>query len=60
MAQSHYVGQKSTSSYSKGTTDVNSLIRKVKLREKQERRNTIYIATAAITALAVSGYIISL
>ncbi len=60
MAESQFISQKNISSSNKGTTDVNNLIRQVKIREKKEKRNTIYIATAAITALAVSGYIISL
>lgn len=42
-------------------TNIVDLIKRVKLEEKKEKRNTILIATtAAISVLAVSGLIISL
>jgi len=40
--------------------DVLDLIKRNKLEEKKEKKNTIIIAAAAISALAVSGLIISL
>lgn len=42
-------------------TNMFDLIKRVKLEEKKEKRNTVLIATtAAISVLAVSGLIISL
>ena len=41
-------------------TNVNDLIKKAKLEQKKERRYNILIAAAAVSALAVSGLIISL
>ena len=41
-------------------TNINKLITKVKREEKKEKRHTIVIATAALSALAISGLIISL
>ena len=40
--------------------NVLELIKRNKLEEKKEKKNTIFIAAAAISALAVSGLIISL
>tara|TARA_B100001123_G_C15265747_1_gene1008351 strand:- start:761 stop:940 length:180 start_codon:yes stop_codon:yes gene_type:complete len=40
--------------------NVLDLIKRNKLEEKREKKNTIIIAAAAISALAVSGLIISL
>ena len=42
-------------------TNIGDLIKRAKLEEKKEKRNTVIIATtAAISVLAVSGLIISL
>ena len=42
-------------------TNIVDLIKRAKLEEKKEKRNTVLIATtAAISVLAVSGLIISL
>ena len=40
--------------------NVMDLMQKAKFNEKKEKRNTIIVAAAAISALAVSGFIISL
>jgi len=42
------------------STDVVTLINKVKLNRKKEKNKNIIIAAAAAAALAVSGFIISL
>ena len=42
------------------STNVVDLIKRNKLEEKREKKNTIILAAAAISALAVSGLIISL
>ena len=42
-----------------GATNVVHLIKRAKLERKKERRHTILITMAAITALAISGIIIS-
>ena len=42
------------------TTDIVSLIKRSKVEEKRQRRNTILYATIAASVLAVSGLIISL
>lgn len=43
-----------------GSTNIVDLYKRAKLEEKKEKRNTIIIATAAVSVLAVSGLIISL
>ena len=40
--------------------NVVDLIKKAKFEEKKEKRHTIVIAAAALSALAISGLIISL
>ena len=42
------------------SVDVMDLMQKAKFNEKREKRNTILVTAAAISALAVSGFIISL
>ena len=42
------------------TTNVGDLINRVKSNQKKEKRKTIIITAAAISALAVTGFIISL
>ena len=40
--------------------NVMDLMQKAKFNEKKEKRNTIIVTAAALSALAVSGFIISL
>ena len=40
-------------------TNVVDLIKKTRLKEKKEKRQTMIIAAAAISALALSGFIIT-
>ena len=40
-------------------TNIVDLIRRSKLQQKKEKRQNVYIATAAISLLALSGFIIS-
>jgi len=42
------------------TTDIVSLIKRSKVEEKRQRRNTMLYAAIAASVLAVSGLIISL
>ena len=42
------------------SVNVMDLMQKAKFNEKKEKRNTIILTAAAISALAVSGFIISL
>ena len=42
------------------TTDIVSLIKRIKVQEKRQRRNTMLYAAIAASVLAVSGLIISL
>ena len=44
----------------RGLVNVVDLIKKAKFEEKKEKRQTIVIAAAAISALAISGLIITL
>ena len=41
------------------TTNIVDLIKETKTREKREKRQNIYIAAAAVSVLAISGYIIT-
>ena len=41
-------------------TDVNDLIQKAKLKEKNEKRNTVIIVAAAVTVATISGLLVSL
>ena len=40
-------------------TNIVDLIRRSKLEQKKERRQSVYITAAAISVLALSGFIIS-
>ena len=40
-------------------TNIVDLIRRSKLQQKKEKRQNVYIAAAAISVLALSGFIIS-
>ena len=42
------------------SVNVMDLMQKAKFNEKKEKRNTMIVTAAAISALAVSGFIISL
>ena len=46
--------------YMHRATNVVELIKKVKLEEKREKRQTLLIVVAAVSTLAISGFIISL
>jgi len=39
--------------------DVVQLLKKIKLNQKKEKRQSIYIAAVALSILAISGFIIS-
>ena len=39
--------------------DVVQLLKKTKLKQKKEKRQSIYIAAVAVSILAISGFIIS-
>ena len=41
------------------STNVVDLIKKAKVEQKKDKRNTLYITVAAVSALAISGLIIS-
>ena len=59
MASSEYL-LKNVEVKVKTATNVVDLINKVKFEEKKEKRKKLYVATAAVSALAISGIIISL
>ena len=40
-------------------TNIVDLIRRSKLQQKKDKRQNVYIAAAAVSALALSGFIIS-
>ena len=40
-------------------TNIVDLLRQTKLQQKREKRQNVYIAAAAISVLALSGFIIS-
>jgi hypothetical protein len=40
-------------------TNIVDLLRRTKLRQRREKRQNVYIAAAAISVLALSGFIIS-
>lgn len=44
----------------KTATNVVDLINQAKFEEKREKRKKLFVATAAVSALAISGIIISL
>ena len=46
--------------FPKKNTNIVDLIKKAKTEEKKSKRNTILMATAAVSVLAVSGLVISL
>ena len=59
MASQNYMASKNRD-YIYRPTNVVELIKKVKLEEKREKRQTLLIVVAAVSTLAISGFIISL
>ncbi len=60
MAPYKYMLHKNKVDYNKSTnTNILDLIKKNKQQEKKEKRQNVYIAAAAISVLALSGFIIS-
>lgn len=59
MTFSNYLVEKNQKN-NKKTINVIDLINKAKFQEKREKRNTFLITAAAISALAVTGIVISL
>ena len=59
MSTRDYVTQRNIAA-NRGLVNVVDLIKKAKFEEKKEKRQTIVIAAAAISALAISGLIITL
>ena len=45
--------------YKSTNTNIVDLLRRTKLQQKREKRQNVYIAAAAISVLALSGFIIS-
>ena len=58
MALNFYNDSKTRSRVSK-TPNVIDLINKSKLEQKREKRQNIIIAAAAVSALAISGFLIT-
>ena len=60
MAPYRYMLLKNKEDKSQSTnTNIVDLLRRTKLQQKREKRQNVYIATAAISVLALSGFIIS-
>lgn len=60
MAPYRYMLLKNKGDKVKSTnTNIVDLIRRSKLQQKKEKRQNVYIAAAAISVLALSGFIIS-
>jgi len=60
MALYNYLTSKSDRSNVRKPINVIDLMNKAKLEEKKEKRHNLVVAAAAISALAISGFIISL
>ena len=58
MAFGHYVEERRGSS-KRRNVNVNELISKAKLDRRKEKKTSIIVATVAISALAITSYIIS-
>ena len=54
------INQMKNYNFPKKSTNIVDLIKKAKSEEKKTKRNTILMATAAVSVLAVSGLVISL
>ncbi len=60
MAPYRYMLLKNKDNKDKSTnTNIVDLLRRTKLQQKREKRQNVYIAAAAISVLALSGFIIS-
>ena len=60
MAPYRYMLLKNKDNKDKSTnTNIVDLLKRTKLQEKREKRQNVYIAAAAISVLALSGFIIS-
>ena len=55
-AYKHLISKDQNNYYKATNTNINHLLKRVK---EQEKRKNIYIAAAAISVLALSGFIIS-
>ena len=51
---------KSSSYLNSNRVDLNNLIKKVREEEKKNKRNSVYVSAAAISAVAVFGIILTL
>ena len=60
MALYNYLTSKNDHSNVRKPINVIDLMNKAKLEEKKEKRHNLVVAAAAISALAISGLIISL
>ena len=58
MSSYNYLLSRKNSNRDKAINIVD-LLKETKVREKKEKRQTIYVAAAAVSILALSGYIIS-
>ena len=58
MALNSYLTDKKNTHINKSKSIV-ELLKENKLREKREKRQNVYIAAAAVSVLAISGFIIS-
>ena len=60
MAPYRYMLLKNKDNKDKSTnTNIVDLLRQTKLQQRREKRQNVYIAAAAISVLALSGFIIS-
>ena len=60
MAPYKYMLLKNKDNKDKSTnTNIVDLLRQTKLQQRREKRQNVYIAAAAISVLALSGFIIS-
>jgi hypothetical protein len=55
----HLLSNVEDNQYKTTNTNINQLIQRVKKQESGEKRKNIYMAAAAISVLALSGFIIS-
>ena len=58
-AYKHLISKDQNNYYKATNTNINHLLKKVKEQESGEKRKNIYMAAAAISVLALSGFIIS-
>ena len=60
MALYNYLTSRSDRGHVRRSTNVVDLMNKAKSEAKKEKRHNLVVAVAAISALAISGFIISL